>query len=103
MYAESASDYHTIGSRVREPLRSVVVEATSTPDWGHIERIGIGIGVVGEPKERWRWFRPAERPFSIEREIRMPLSKPGYVRAEVWTSGGASALTNPILILEGDA
>ena len=98
MYAESDSDYHSIGARVDEPLHSVVLEAVSIEDWGGIERIGIGVGICGEQAESWRWFRFPRTPMNAEQEIRFTLDKPGYVRAEVWTTSGASALTNPIYV-----
>lgn len=85
-----------IGDRCGELHGTVCARARSTDEFGGVARIGIGFGFIGEARERWTWSEVPEAALLAEFELPSPASVPGYVRAEVRTTLGHSAISNPI-------
>lgn len=101
MEVATADGRHVLGSRASADGARAIVAARSTAEWGGVEKIGLAIGVVGERAERWAWRGPSGDQYSCTWELPVCVTGPAYVRAEVRTTAGRRALTNPIWITAG--
>jgi hypothetical protein len=96
--AASAGATGGLGDTVPCGKVALRAEGFSTFEFGHIERLGIACGVIGEDEEWWRWFAPETGALEFQAEMTEGFERPGYVRVEVQTDAGKRAISNPIWI-----
>jgi len=94
----TAAGRFPLGSTAPVPVMRAIIAASSTSDWGAIERVGLAVGIIGERGERWTWQGVSGDLFSVTWEPAIDVKQAAYVRAEVRTKDGACAFTNPIWI-----
>jgi hypothetical protein len=75
----------------------VRITARSCVEFGGVTRICVGTGVMGDSRERWQIRELSGNPMEAEWIVPLDVKK-GYARAEVRTTSGRSALTNPVML-----